>query len=347
MKLHYTKILLFFFPLNILLTSYHVYSKNKPSITPHHTPITTSRMLSECNIESSIYDNDSEMKSVKENFDRQTSERFEEYQERMKEKRQKRKEQRDKNVQEIIEKDKREKSLAQKVEKGCLMCGCGLGGVAASIGIFGTVAVKELTKAALLAATQAAMTESAAEGAVAGVEAFKSAVIAGLQKMGVLTLGDKKLVSYFAIMDYTNAINIARAINKQYNPSSCILPIGGSGPATDNSICSWVKGNFVPAKDSPGNVVSVYNSIEVAVKSIVSQAETVAETAVKTATKEVIKNSTAAAESTYAGCQTAIIASVVAIIIIALVMIIIYLVLRYRRKKKMNKKAQYTKLLNE
>nr|SPJ13294.1 rifin PIR protein,putative [Plasmodium sp. DRC-Itaito] len=46
----------------------------------------------------------------------------------MQEKRQKYKEQRDKNIQEIIEKDKMEKSLAEKVEKGCLMCGCGLGG---------------------------------------------------------------------------------------------------------------------------------------------------------------------------------------------------------------------------
>ncbi|CDO61546.1 rifin, partial [Plasmodium reichenowi] len=39
--------------------------------------------------------------------------------------------------------------------------------------------------------------------------------------------------------------------------------------------------------------------------------------------------------------------SILAILIIVLVIIIIYLVLRYRRKKRMNKKAQYTKLLNE
>ncbi|ETW32018.1 hypothetical protein PFFCH_00544 [Plasmodium falciparum FCH/4] len=55
----------------------------------------------------------------------------------MNEKRQKSKEQRDKNVQKIIEKDKIEKSLTEKVEKGCLRCGCGLGGVAASVGLFG------------------------------------------------------------------------------------------------------------------------------------------------------------------------------------------------------------------
>ncbi|SOV84072.1 rifin PIR protein, putative [Plasmodium reichenowi] len=85
MKLLYSKILLFALALNILLTSYYVYSKNKPYITSHHTSRYTSRVLSEGDIQSSIYVKDAEMKSVKEIFDRQTSQRFEEYQERMKE----------------------------------------------------------------------------------------------------------------------------------------------------------------------------------------------------------------------------------------------------------------------
>ncbi|WP_228715144.1 hypothetical protein, partial [Klebsiella pneumoniae] len=92
------------------------------------------------------------MKSVKENFNRQTSQRFEEYEERMREKRQKCKEQCDKDIQQIILKDKIEKSLEEKVEKGCLRCGCGLGGVATSVGIFGAIAVNEWTKAATAAA---------------------------------------------------------------------------------------------------------------------------------------------------------------------------------------------------
>ncbi|ETW39109.1 hypothetical protein PFTANZ_00171, partial [Plasmodium falciparum Tanzania (2000708)] len=137
MKLHYTKILLFFFPLNILLTSYHAHNKNKPSITPHHTRTTTSRLLSEYDTESSIYDSDEEINSVKEIFERQTSRRFEEYEERMITQRQKYKEQRDKDIQKIILKDKMEKNLAKKIEKGCLRCGCGLGSVAGSIGLFG------------------------------------------------------------------------------------------------------------------------------------------------------------------------------------------------------------------
>ncbi|KOB86421.1 hypothetical protein PFDG_02075, partial [Plasmodium falciparum Dd2] len=61
MKLHCSKILLFALALNILLTSYYAHNKNKPSITSHHTPRYTSRVLSECDTESSIYDNDEEI----------------------------------------------------------------------------------------------------------------------------------------------------------------------------------------------------------------------------------------------------------------------------------------------
>ncbi|SOV80440.1 rifin PIR protein, putative [Plasmodium reichenowi] len=128
MKLHCTKILLFFLQLSILVTSYHVYNKYKPYITPLHTPRYTSRVLSECDIQSSIHDKYVDMKSVKEQFDDRTSERLREYDERIKEKRQKRKEERDRNIQKIIEEDKREKSLSEKIERGCLRCGCALGG---------------------------------------------------------------------------------------------------------------------------------------------------------------------------------------------------------------------------
>ncbi|EWC89564.1 hypothetical protein PFNF54_01635 [Plasmodium falciparum NF54] len=319
MKLHYTKILLFFFPLYILVTSYHVYSKNKPSITSHHTQ--TNRSLCECDTQSSNYDKDTGMKSVMQQFVDRTSQRFEEYEERMKEKRQKRKEQRDKNVQEIIEKDKREKSLAQKVEKGCLRCGCALGGVAASVGLFGGLGTYGWKIAAITTATELAK-EAVKDGAMAatikaaGAEAFKSAVIEGIEKeFGV------------SILD------------------SCLF--GGSGPATDNSICTWVMTKQGAARVIQGNQFSTQETIKVAVKPIVSEAETVAERAVKTATDEAIQRSIGVVDAKYAICQTAIIASVVAIIIIALVMIIIYLVLRYRRKKKMKKKLQYIKLLNE
>ncbi|SOS76410.1 rifin [Plasmodium sp. gorilla clade G1] len=340
MKLLCSIILLFSLPLNILVTSSNVHNKNKPYIAPY-TPTITLRVLSECDIRSSIYDNDAEMKSVKENFDRQTSQRFDEYEERMKGKRQKRKEERDKNIQEIIEKDRMNKSLTEKVEKCCLRCGCGLGGVAASLGLFGGLGTYGWKSAATATAMELAKEAAEKAGAAAAAEAGKNAVIAGLEELDISTLNGQTLVSYFATMDYTNAINIARVINIEYEPSSCIIGRGVSG--AEKPFCSWVMRNFV----SQGNGASTHKSIEIGVTSIVSKADTVAETAAKSATEDVIKSSIAAVDAKYVICQNAIIASVVALLIIVLVMIIIYLVLRYRRKKNINKKDQYTKLLKE
>ncbi|SOS81645.1 PIR protein, putative [Plasmodium sp.] len=112
MKLCYYKILLFSLALNILVSSSYENNKNKSYITPRHTPTITSRGLSECNKETSIYNNDPEMKFVKENFDRQTSQRFEEYEQRMITNRQKCKEQCDKDIKQIIVKDKIENLYA-------------------------------------------------------------------------------------------------------------------------------------------------------------------------------------------------------------------------------------------
>ncbi|EWC87277.1 hypothetical protein PFNF54_04054 [Plasmodium falciparum NF54] len=290
------------------------------------------------------------MKSVKENFDRQTSQRLREYDERLQDKRQKRKEQRDKNIQKIIHKDKMEKKLAEKIEKGCLMCACGLGSVAGSVGLLGGFGIYVSKSAALATAIAEGAETAKAAGEAARIPAAIDAVIKGITKVfGVSTLGVQRLESLFTANIYNNVTMIARAINEQYNPSSCILPIGGSG--ADKSICPWVMEKYLPAQNIPemtrGGALSMNDVIETAVKSIVTDAKTVAETAAKKATEEAIKASTDAVESAYAACQTAIIASVVAILVIVLVMMIIYLILRYRRKKKMNKKQQYTKLLNQ
>ncbi|SOS81685.1 PIR protein, pseudogene, putative [Plasmodium sp.] len=160
MKLHYYKILLFSLPLNILEHN------NKPYITPH-TSTTTSRVLSKCDLYMPKYDNNADMKSVKENFDRQTSRRFEEYKEGMNHKRQKCKEQCDKDIQQIILKEKIQKSLAEKVEQGCLRCGCGLGVVAASVGLFGGLG----TYGWKISATAAAYETAEQSGIQAGIQA--------------------------------------------------------------------------------------------------------------------------------------------------------------------------------
>ncbi|EWC74993.1 surface antigen [Plasmodium falciparum UGT5.1] len=310
MKLHCSKILLFALPLNILITSSNVNTHKKPYITPH-TSTTTSRVLSECDLYIRKYDNDADMKSVRENFDRQTSQRFEEYEERIKDKRQKRKEQRDKNIQKIIEKDRMDKSLAEKVEKCCLICGCGLGGVAASVGLFGGLGIYGWKTAALATAKEAAKDAAMAAGEVARLKAGKDAVIAGIIKeFRVSTVGVPRLESLFTENTYNIVIKIAEAINDEYNASSCLL----HRPVADNSICPWVLEKSLAAQEIPGNAFSTYNSIEVAVGTIVTDAETVAERAVETATDEAIQRSIGVVDAKYAICQTAIIASVVAIL---------------------------------
>ncbi|ETW46411.1 hypothetical protein PFMALIP_05653 [Plasmodium falciparum MaliPS096_E11] len=315
MKLHYSKILLFVLPLNILLTLYHVHNKNKPYIT-QHTPTTTSRLLSEKDTQSLNYDNDAEMKSMKEIFNRQTSQRFEEYEERIQEKRQKRKEQRDKNIQKIIEKDKMEKSLEEKVEKGCLKCGCGLGGVAAVVGIFGAIAVNEVKKAALVAAAQTGIEEG---------------IKVAIEKLGnIVELSQFNLFDWTAMVTsttYNQRMKLVFMVTEAYN--KCI----DSNASSDFLFCSGT--------EAMGNVPKV-NPVQV----ISTQAADVALAADKAAKNaESAKIALANAESTY--LYSAIGYSVLAILIIVLILVIIYFILRYRRKRKINKKLQYTKLLNK
>ncbi|KOB84758.1 hypothetical protein PFDG_00075 [Plasmodium falciparum Dd2] len=318
MKLHCSKILLFFFPLNILVTSYHSHNNNnEPQSTPHHTPITTSRVLSECDLYMSSYDNDPDMKSVKENFDRQTSQRFEEYDERMNEKRQKRKEERDKNIKKIIEKDKMEKSLEEKIERGCLKCGCGLGGGVAPIwglvsGLWYATWSQYVSAKVLEEATNAAIKA----GIIKAIEGLKK-----LQGLGKL-VGDK-WSNIVTPETYSNPNLLSRAL--QYvNLTMC-----DTIPVKNGLFC-----NAIQKEPS-----SVFASAAQVARDAAAESKAAYSATEKAALLKIAPATNA--------LSTAIIASVVAIIIIALVMIIIYLVLRYRRKKKMNKKQQYTKLLKE
>ncbi|SOV75745.1 rifin PIR protein, putative [Plasmodium reichenowi] len=311
MKLHYFKIFLFFFPLNILLTSSsYAHNKNKPHTTPRHTPIYTSRVLSECDIELSSYDKDEDIKCVKENFDRQTSQRFEEYEERMKNKRQKRKEERDKNIQKIIEKDKMEKSLTEKVEKGCLMCGCALGG--------GVLPVWGLVSGLWYATWSQYVTKMATD---AGIQKGISTVVSEL----------KVVANQFA----SSPIDISRMINAETYRSAQSLTTSIYGEI--QKVC---EGNVVQEQVCtslrPSNNPLWFKSdvLEATRRGIAAAKST-----------EAAEIAAEHAKSTY--LYSAIGYSFLAILIIVLVMIMIYLILRYRRKKKMNKKAQYTKLLNQ
>ncbi|SCM18768.1 PIR protein, pseudogene, putative [Plasmodium sp.] len=308
MKFNNDKILLFSILLNIL-----VYIKNKPYIKPH-TPTTTSRVLSECGIQTSIYVNDPEMKFVKENFDRQTSQRFEEYEERMEEKRQKCKEQCDKDIQKIILKDKAQKSLAEKVEKGCLLCACGLGGGVAPV--WGLVSGLWYASWTHFVATKVS----------------KAAADAGVKK-AIEGLGEIYGLSTVPGVDIPGMVNAENFQN--------IMHLIESVMCVQNNFCT-----------SALNETNLFCSTEVNMTSpVFTQGVSHYVTKTAEAAGQAAKAAKVAEAAKFVPKTTiltnTIIASIVAIIVIVLVMAIIYLILRYRRKKKMNKKQQYTKLLKE
>ncbi|EWC76124.1 surface antigen [Plasmodium falciparum UGT5.1] len=262
------------------------------------------------------YDNDADMKSVKENFDRQTSQRFEEYEERIQDKRKKCKEQCDKDIQQIILKDKMDKSLAEKVEIGCLRCGCGLGGVAAGVGIFGALG----TYGWKISATAAAYETAKEAGIKAGIEA----VIAKMKTTSLIR-NTSLVVEWSKFIDKSNYNTVEGLVEAVKAAKISIGESCGSAGVPKDRVCNgltqgeaWFT-SFVRA----GNAAT--DSATESVKGI-----------------ELAK----VGDTSYAA-YSAIGYSVTAILIIVLVMVIIYLILRYRRKRKMNKKAEYTKLLNK
>ncbi|ETW33151.1 hypothetical protein PFTANZ_06132, partial [Plasmodium falciparum Tanzania (2000708)] len=91
-----------------------VYNQSNHKNILQHTP--TTRVLCECELYTPAnYDNDPQMKEVMDNFNRQTQQRFHEYDERMVEKRMQCKDKCDKEIQKIILKDKLEKQMKQEL----------------------------------------------------------------------------------------------------------------------------------------------------------------------------------------------------------------------------------------
>ncbi|CDO61898.1 rifin [Plasmodium reichenowi] len=333
MKLHYSIILLFSLPLNILEHN----NNNEPYMTSRHTPRYISRVLSEGDTQSSSYDNDPQMKKVMKKFQDRTSQRLREYDERMKgkrqkhkeqrdkniqkiiekdkRKRQKHKEQRDKNIQKIIEKDKREKSLVEKVEKGCLRCGCALGGGVLPVwglvsGLWYATLSQHVTKLAIQKGIE--------KGIEAGLAQMNSIFQSTSHAGKIPTITTEQMLSSGKFTNSVNFYDMAKHINSMRDKfqesmyDQFWLQIGGM--VNDGGIDTFNKYNGA-------RIAAVSNAFE--------------------------KGKAAEFASHTSLLSNTIIASVVTILVIVLVMIIIYLILRYRRKKKMKKKAQYTKLLNK
>ncbi|KNG75496.1 rifin [Plasmodium falciparum IGH-CR14] len=378
MKIHYINILLFELPLNILVNTH-----KKSSITPCHTPkIPTTRTLCECELYSPAnYDSDPEMKRVMQQFEDRTTQRFQEYDEKLQEKRQICKDTCDKEIQKIILKDKIEKELtekfsslhtdiqsdaiptcicektmADKMEKGCLRCGGVLGGgIAPTFGLIGSVAINMWKTTEIAAVIAAAEKFGAAKGAAAGIKEGIKVVMDGLLTDFRLSEVDVKTLGLvFDGTNYNNGPFIYEAINTKLRMSSCVPQVSWFDPdygtAPDQNFCNWFLNKFVPNGQGSGVVLSrdaLKKNVQTMVLQAESTAKAVADSKSAEVAAEITEQHTAVINATYSSYQTVIIASIVAILVIVLVMIIIYLILRYRRKKKMKKKLQYIKLLEE
>ncbi|ETW57691.1 hypothetical protein PFUGPA_00141 [Plasmodium falciparum Palo Alto/Uganda] len=318
MNVYYISILLFAIPLNILVSS----TKKNPSIiTPHHTPRYTSRVLSEKEIKSTNYDNDPQMKKVMKKFQDRTSERLREYDERMKEKRQKSKEERDKNIQKIIEKDKMDKSLAQKIEKGCLRCGCALGGGVLPVwGLVSGLWYATWSQYVAIAVSEAATNAGIKAGVKVGLTNVTK-IVTELSKDTLVEIPSIEMLETLTTGISANDVTLL-GIFKTIHINGC----GTFESGTYALFSTWVQNMTKPIR----------------LKSFSAEAEEVTKAFAEAKTGILTKASNATSSLT-----TAITVSIIAIVVIVLVMLIIYLILRYRRKKKMKKKLQYTKLLKE
>ncbi|KNC35841.1 rifin, partial [Plasmodium falciparum RAJ116] len=313
MKVPYTNILLLYaVNLSILLIICRINIQKNHYINVLHTSnttkIPTTRLLCECDLYTSIYDNDPEMKAVMQQFDRQTSQRFEEYNERMQEKRQTCKEQCEKDIQKIILKDKIEKeltekfatlqtdittediptcvcekSVADKVENTCLKCGGLLGGgVAPSLGLLGEIGGLVINNWTNTPFFKAFVTFAEKKGLAAGAKAGDAAGVDKVielvnSKFGVSTLADKALESFFTVQNYSQEDLITESLYFEFK-ATCLT----SASENDSLLCFYgSKSGFVP-----GTSVSPRDVIGTTVKEIVKKSTNAATQAADTAATE-------------------------------------------------------------
>ncbi|SOV74874.1 rifin PIR protein, putative [Plasmodium reichenowi] len=353
MKVHYINILLFALPLNILVTLCQVNTQQNPSITPRHTP--TTRLLCQCDLYMPNYDNDPQMKYVMDNFNKQTQQRFHEYDERMQSKRMQCKDRCDKEIQKIILKDKLEKqmaqqlttletkintddiptcicekSLADKTEKFCLNCGKNLGVAVPGLGGLGGYGAYELVKIAMTAAIAAAQKAGALAGEAAGIQEVITALNTSLN---LDTFGGTTLNTVLNGNNFKNIPFLVELLKKDYH-TVC----GVANPDTNKVLCFY--------RSSVGDNVA-YKFIESNVKSAVTSGTQAATTKTAEMTPTYITQEVSKVTSTGAILSNPIVIAFIVIVILIVTLLIIYLILRYRRKRKTNKKLQYIKLLKE
>ncbi|ETW15057.1 hypothetical protein PFFVO_06026, partial [Plasmodium falciparum Vietnam Oak-Knoll (FVO)] len=336
-----------------------VNTHKKPHTTARHTQkIPTTRSLSECELYAPVnYYSDPQMKEVMDNFNKQTQQRFHEYDERMKTIRQKCREQCDKEIQKIILKDKIEKELAEtfsslhtdiqsdaiptcvceksmadKVEKGCLRCTYGLGTLAPTVGLIGSIAVHVWKPKALAAAVAAALETNAAEISAASAKAGEAAGAAKIIKLikstfQVQNIAVQSFESFFTAPSYKNVASITQAVYSEFvekciPTSSGIMPFRFPDANRNIPICQSVWKQTL-AVSQRGQYISPDEIIKRTVKTMMSEAEGTANAAAEIAESTKIATIKEAEEKTIEAASTqlygAIGYSILAILIIVLI----------------------------
>ncbi|SOS81746.1 PIR protein, putative [Plasmodium sp.] len=361
MKLSYLNILSCYLPLNVLLLLSQINKQwnhyNTTQIKNTKLTTTNTRLLCECDLYTSIYDNDTDIKKVMDNFDRQTSQRFEEYNERMIKNKQKFKEQCNKDIKKIILKDKIEKelaeklstlktdicahdiptcvcekSLADKVGKICLKSWYNLGSNVPLLGLisgieFYTVALQRATEVATAAGEKAAF-----KAAIVAIEkTIRDAIIAAPRSFIANGILSPELQGTAA------AEVLVPALSAEFSASSSLNPV--------SLISSYLK---VSSTLETTHTINV-NASNAANQSLFAAAAAGAEAskkvgpAVAASTKQIKLSQLFTFEKFF---SSSLGISIIVIVSIVIILLIIYLILKYNRKRKIKKKLNYIKLLN-
>ncbi|SPJ11732.1 PIR protein, partial [Plasmodium sp. DRC-Itaito] len=251
-----------------------------------------------------------------------------------------------------------EKSIADKVEKGCLRCGSVLGGgmmpSVCLLGGIGQVALSAWKPKALETAIAAALKANEANIATvaeaAGLKEGMRVVTYGLQTFKIDTLFSGIYDSFVNKGPYTGVTELAGQILEKYGPTCTGLNNMHAPSACEDFQLGLGIHKLIGGKiDTRG--IPASDAIPNGLKGILEKAKTTADGAAtiarEGATNAIKAQQTALIEGGFNSTTTSIYVSIIAIVVIVLIMIIIYLILRYRRKKKMKKKLQYIKLLEE
>ncbi|EWC78915.1 surface antigen, partial [Plasmodium falciparum UGT5.1] len=323
--------------------------RNHNSTTPHHPPNT--RLLCECELYTPAnYDNDPQMKAAMHDFDRQTSQRFHEYDERMKTTRQKCKDQCDKEIQKIILKDKLEKelmdkfatlhtdiqsdaiptcicekSMADKTEKFCLNCGMGLGGgllqASSLLGGIGAVAVNAWKAAELVTAKKLAAEAGAAAGLKAGNALGMKIVIKVLKDWGVDEFCPVLFKSIGNTTPYNDSATIISAIlAKKSQACSVTSDLRFRGMCETFGVKFGLRDAFGIPLAPPPEDKFISEMINGLAEGATQAADAAAKAAEKSATAAAIETSTGAIDAASTHLYSTIAYSITAILIIVLIM---------------------------